>query len=165
MFESLSVIVGQANDSASLLYFPTSLLSADKIPLADGSSKSILDELNSIQEKLEITNSQLSSNSSSVEHILSNLDSIGYALGIHTNKIEEIKNELNAVDDKIDSSYTKAIVTAKDYADSSYEKLYTHINDTTLTFDYDVKTKPESQQQEKIIYDNNDDLYDGEYHD
>lgn len=140
-------------------------LSADKIPLVDGSTKSILDELNSIQEKLEITNSQLSSNSSSVEGILSNLDSIGETLGIHTNKIEEIEKELNDVDDKIDSSYTKAIVTAKDYADSSYEKLYTHINDTTLTFDYDVRTKPESQQQEKIIYDNNDDLYDGEYHD
>ena len=142
-----------------------SALSADKIPLVDGSTKSVLDELNSIQEKLEITNSQLSSNSSSVEHILSNLDSIGYALGIHTNKIEEIEKELNDVDDKIDSSYTKAIVAAKDYADSSYEKLYTHINDTTLTFDYDIRTKPESQQQEKIIYDNNDDLYDGEYHD
>ena len=140
-------------------------LSADKIPLVDGSTKSILDELNSIQEKLEITNSQLSSNSSSVEYILSNLDSIGETLGIHTNKIEEIEKELNDVDDKIDSSYTKAIVTAKDYADSSYKKLYTHINDTTLTFDYDVRTKPESQQQEKIIYDNNDDLYDGEYHD
>ena len=142
-----------------------SALSADKIPLVSGSSKSILDELNSIQEKLEITNSQLSSNSSSVEYILSNLDSIGYALGIHTNKIEEIEKELNDVDDKIDSSYTKAVASSKDYTDSSYEKLYTHINDTTLTFDYDVRTKPESQQQEKIIYDNNDDLYDGEYHD
>ena len=142
-----------------------STLSADKIPLVDGSTKSILDELNSIQEKLEITNSQLSSNSSSIEGILTNLDSIGETLGIHTNKIEEIEKELNDVDDKIDSSYTKAIVTAKDYADSSYERLYTHINDTTLTFDYDVRTKPESQQQEKIIYDNNDDLYDGEYHD
>ena len=142
-----------------------STLSADKIPLVDGSTKSVLDELNSIQEKLEITNSQLSSNSSSVEYILSNLDSIGYALGIHTDKIEEIEKELNAVDDKIDSSYNKAVATSKDYTDSSYEKLYTHINDTTLTFDYDVRTKPESQQQEKIIYDNNDDLYDGEYHD
>ena len=142
-----------------------STLSADKIPLVDGSTKSVLDELNSIQEKLEITNSQLSSNSSSIEGILTNLDSIGETLGIHTNKIEEIEKELNDVDDKIDSSYTKAIVAAKDYADSSYEKLYTHINDTTLTFDYDVRTKPESQQQEKIIYDNNDDLYDGEYHD
>ena len=142
-----------------------SALSADKIPLVDGSSKSILDELNSIQEKLEITNSQISSNSSSIEYILSNLDSIGETLGIHTNKIEEIEKELNDVDDKIDSSYNKAIVEANDYTDSSYERLYTHINDTTLTFDYDVKTKPESQQQEKIIYDNNDDLYDGEYHD
>ena len=142
-----------------------STLSADKIPLVDGSTKSVLDELNSIQEKLEITNSQISSNSSSIEGILTNLDSIGETLGIHTNKIEEIEKELNDVDDKIDSSYTKAIVTAKDYADSSYKKLYTHINDTTLTFDYDIRTKPESQQQEKIIYDNNDDLYDGEYHD
>ena len=142
-----------------------SALSADNIPLADGSSKSILDELNSIQSKINTTNSQISSNSSSIEGILTNLDSISDALGIHTNKIEEIEKELNDVDDKIDSSYTKAIVTAKDYADSSYEKLYTHINDTTLTFDYDVRTKPESQQQEKIIYDNNDDLYDGEYHD
>ena len=142
-----------------------STLSADKIPLVDGSSKSILDELNSIQSKINTTNSQISSNSSSIEGILTNLDSIGETLGIHTNKIEEIEKELNDVDDKIDSSYTKAIVTAKDYADSSYEKLYTHINDTTLTFDYDVRTKPESQQQEKIIYDNNDDLYDGEYHD
>ena len=142
-----------------------STLSADKIPLVDGSSKSILDELNSIQSKINTTNSQISSNSSSIEGILTNLDSIGETLGIHTNKIEEIEKELNDVDDKIDSSYTKAIVAAKDYADSSYEKLYTHINDTTLTFDYDVRTKPESQQQEKIIYDNNDDLYDGEYHD
>ena len=142
-----------------------SALSADNIPLADGSSKSILDELNSIQSKIDTTNSQISSNSSSIEGILTNLDSIGYALGIHTDKIEEIEKELNAVDDKIDSSYNKAVATSKEYTDSSYEKLYTHINDTTLTFDYDVKTKPESQQQEKIIYDNNDDLYDGEYHD
>ena len=142
-----------------------SALSADNIPLADGSSKSILDELNSIQSKINTTNSQISSNSSSIEGILTNLDSIGETLGIHTNKIEEIEKELNDVDDKIDSSYTKAIVEANDYTDSSYEKLYTHINDTTLTFDYDIRTKPESQQQEKIIYDNNDDLYDGEYHD
>ena len=142
-----------------------SALSADNIPLADGSSKSILDELNSIQSKINTTNSQISSNSSSIEDILMNLDSIGETLGIHTNKIEEIEKELNDVDDKIDSSYTKAVATSKEYTDSSYEKLYTHINDTTLTFDYDVRTKPESQQQEKIIYDNNDDLYDGEYHD
>ena len=142
-----------------------SALGADNIPLADGSSKSILDELNSIQSKINTTNSQISSNSSSIEGILTNLDSIGETLGIHTNKIEEIEKELNDVDDKIDSSYTKAVATSKEYTDSSYEKLYTHINDTTLTFDYDVRTKPESQQQEKIIYDNNDDLYDGEYHD
>ena len=142
-----------------------SALSADKIPLVDGSTKSILDELNSIQSKIDTTNSQISSNSSSIECILTNLDSIGETLGIHTNKIEEIEKELNDVDDKIDSSYNKAVASSKDYADSSYEKLYTHINDTTLTFDYDVRTKPESQQQEKIIYDNNDDLYDGEYHD
>ena len=116
-----------------------STLSADKIPLVDGSTKSVLDELNSIQEKLEITNSQLSSNSSSVEHILSNLDSISDALGIHTDKIEEIKNELNAVDDKIDSSYNKAVATSKEYTDSSYERLYTYINDTSITFEYDVR--------------------------
>ena len=131
-----------------------STLSADKIPLVDGSTKSVLDELNSIQEKLEITNSQLSSNSSSVEYILSNLDSIGYALGIHTDKIEEIKNELNAVDDKInssynnavatskeytDSSYNNAVASSKEYTDSSYERLYTYINDTTITFEYDVR--------------------------
>ena len=142
-----------------------SALSANNIPLVYGSSKSILDELNSIQSKIDTTNSQISSNSSSIEGILTNLDSIGETLGIHTNKIEEIEKELNDVDDKIDSSYTKAIASSKDYTDSSYEKLYTHINDTTLTFDYDVRTKTESQQQEKIIYDNNDDLYDGEYHD
>lgn len=141
-----------------------SVLSADNIPLADGSSKSILDELNSIQSKIDTTNNQISSNSSSIEGILTNLDSIGETLGIHTNKIEEIEKELNDVDDKIDSSYNRAIVTAKGYADSSYERLYTHINDTTLTFDYDVRTEPEPQQ-EKIIYDSNDDLYDGEYHD
>lgn len=116
-----------------------STLSADKIPLVDGSTKSVLDELNSIQEKLEITNSQLSSNSLSVEYILSNLDSISYALGIHTDKIEEIKNELNAVDDKIDSSYNKAVASSKDYTDSSYERLYTYINDTSITFEYDVR--------------------------
>lgn len=141
-----------------------SVLSADNIPLADGSSKSILDELNSIQSKIDTTNSQISSNSSSIEGILTNLDSIGETLGIHTNKIEEIEKELNDVDDKIDSSYNRAVSAAKDYTDSSYERLYTHINDTTLTFDYDVRTEPEPQQ-EKIIYDSNDDLYDGEYHD
>lgn len=139
-------------------------LSADDIPLVDGSSKSILDELNNIQTRLDTTNSQISSNSSSIEDIMSNLNSIGETLGIHTDKIEEIENELNDVDDKIDTSYNKAVAAAKDYTDSSYEKLYTHINDTTLTFDYDVRTEPEPQQ-EKIIYDSNDDLYDGEYHD
>ena len=90
-------------------------------------------------EYVEITNSQLSSNSSSVEYILSNLDSIGYALGIHTDKIEEIEKELNAVDDKIDSSYNKAVASSKDYTDSSYERLYTYINDTSITFEYDVR--------------------------
>ena len=116
-----------------------STLSADKIPLVDGSSKSILDELNSIQSKIDTTNSQISSNSSSIEGILTNLDSIGYTLGIHTDKIEEIKNELNAVDDKIDSSYNKAVASSKDYTDSSYERLYTYINDTSITFEYDVR--------------------------
>ena len=139
-------------------------LSADEIPLVDGSTKSILDELNSIQSRIDTTNSQISSNSSSIEDILSNLNSIGDTLGIHADKIEEIENELNDVDDKIETSYNKAVAAANDYTDSSYEKLYTHINDTTLTFDYDVRTEPEPQQ-EKIIYDNNDDLYDGEYHD
>ena len=116
-----------------------STLSADKIPLVDGSSKSILDELNSIQSKINTTNSQISSNSSSIEGILMNLDSIGETLGIHTDKIEEIKNELNAVDDKIDSSYNKAVASSKDYTDSSYERLYTYINDTSITFEYDVR--------------------------
>ena len=116
-----------------------STLSADKIPLVDGSSKSILDELNSIQSKIDTTNSQISSNSSSIEGILTNLDSISYALGIHTDKIEEIKNELNAVDDKIDSSYNKAVASSKEYTDSSYERLYTYINDTSITFEYDVR--------------------------
>lgn len=139
-------------------------LSADDIPLVDGSSKSILDELNNIQTRLDTTNSQVSSNSSNIDDILSNLNSIGETLGIHTDKIEEIENELNNVDDKIDTSYNEAVAAAKDYTDSSYTRLYTHINDTTLTFDYDVRTEPEPRQ-EKIIYDNNDDLYDGEYHD
>ena len=142
-----------------------SALSANNIPLVYGSSKSILDELNDINSKLNSSDEKISTNSSNINDILANIDSIGTTLGIYGNEIEDIKEELNTVDDKIDSSYTKAVVAAKDYTDSSYERLYTHINDTTLTFDYDVRTKPESQQQEKIIYDNNNDLYDGEYHD
>ena len=54
-------------------------------------------------------------------------------------KLLDLANELNAVDDKIDSSYNKAVASSKDYTDSSYERLYTYINDTSITFEYDVR--------------------------
>ena len=142
-------------------------LNADDIQLGDGSSKSILDELNDINSKLNSSDEKISTNSSNINNILANIDSISYTLGFHTDKIEEIENALNNVDDKIDLSYNKAVETAKDYTDSSYNKaiasandytdssykrLYTHINDTTLTFEYDVRTEPTVEQ--KIIYEN-----------
>ena len=37
------------------------------------------------------------------------------------------------------------------------------INDTTLTFEYNVSTDPGNKP--KRIYDSNDNIYDGSYHD
>ena len=142
-------------------------LSADTIPINEDSSKTILDELNDINIKLNSSAEKISTNSSNINDILANLDSIGETLGIYGNEINDMKEELNTVDERIENSYNAAVQSsveqAKEYTDESYTRLYTHINDTTLTFDYDVRTEPTVEQ--KIIYDNNDDLYDGEYHD
>lgn len=142
-------------------------LRADTIPINEDSSKTILDELNDINIKLNSSAEKISTNSSNINDILANLDSIGETLGIYGNEINDMKEELNTVDERIENSYNAAVQSsveqAKEYTDESYTRLYTHINDTTLTFDYDVRTEPTVEQ--KIIYDNNDDLYDGEYHD
>ena len=142
-------------------------LRADTIPINEDSSKTILDELNDINIKLNSSAEKISTNSSNINDILANLDSIGETLGIYGNEINDMKDELNTVDERIENSYNAAVQSsveqAKEYTDESYTRLYTHINDTTLTFDYDVRTEPTVEQ--KIIYDNNDDLYDGEYHD
>lgn len=142
-------------------------LSADTIPINEDSSKTILDELNDINIKLNSSAEKISTNSSNINDILANLDSIGETLGIYGNEINDMKEELNTVDERIENSYNAAVQwsveQAKEYTDESYTRLYTHINDTTLTFDYDVRTEPTVEQ--KIIYDNDDDLYDGEYHD
>lgn len=158
--ETTSYILGKINNVQLSLR-------ADTIPINENSTKSILDELNEINIKLNSSDEKISTNSSNINDILSNLDSIGETLGIYGNEINDIKEELNTVDDKIENSYNAAVQSsveqAKEYTDESYTRLYTHINDTTLTFDYDVRTEPTVEQ--KIIYDNNDDLYDGKYHD
>lgn len=139
-------------------------LTANKIMLDDNSNVSLLDEIDRIKNNINNTNDIINENTeaiaSDINDIVSNLDTISYILGIHQENIEELTYNINI-------SYNSAVETsvkqAKEYTDESYTRLYTYINDTTLTFDYDVRTEPTVEQ--KIIYDNNDDLYDGKYHD
>lgn len=151
-------------------------LIASNVKMAEGSPRSLLDEINDIQYHLNIAENKATDNKTSIEDINSRLSTISESLGFVTNEInttyESAKSYADEVaytaynnakeytDEAVDTAYNKA----KQYTDDSYTRLYTHINDTTLTFDYDVRTDPEPPSP-KNIYDNDEDLYDGEYHD
>lgn len=120
-------------------------LNATQIPIEEGSSYSIFNELENINNKINFKEQETNN---SIQDIQSSLNDIELSLGL--------------VNDKIETSYNASKEYTDEKVEESYNKLYTHITDTTLTFDYDIKTEPEEQ---KIIYDNNNDLYDGEYHD
>lgn len=139
-------------------------LIAENVKLHEGSSRSILDELEDIQYHLNSTENRSIDNATRIQDITSYINSISETLGIVNDKITTMETD---VDEKIETSYNKSIEESKKYTDEEVEKsyttLYTHINDTTLTFDYDIKTEPEPASP-KMIYDNEDDLYDGSYH-
>lgn len=146
-------------------------LYGSNIPIEEGSSKSILNEITSIKQRITATEDRSVNNATNIASINSSLDDISYSLGIVTTKVNEMETD---VDRKIETSYNSAIETANRYTDESYARLndrvedidtrVVHINDTTLTFDYDIRTEP-LPATEKLIYDNDNDLYDGEYHD
>lgn len=123
--------------------------------IIDGTASNILNELNNIQTRLSVTEIRSVTNANDISGINLQLNNIEEKLGIVNDIIDEVQ-------ETVQTSYD----TAKQYTDEkveeSYNKLYTHITDTTLTFDYDIKTEPEPDP--KTIYDNDNDLYDGEYH-
>lgn len=140
-------------------------LIASNVKMTEGSTRSILDEINDIQYHLNIAENKATDNAADIENINTSINNIAESLGFISNEIQTTYESAKSYADEVsETAYTRAVESSKKYTDSSYERLYTHINDTTLTFDYDVRTEPEPRQ-EKIIYDNNDDLYDGEYHD
>ena len=140
-------------------------LIASNVKMTEGSARSILDEINDIQYHLNIAENKATDNAADIENINISINNIAESLGFISNEIQTTYESAKSYADEVsETAYTRAVESSKKYTDSSYERLYTHINDTTLTFDYDVRTEPEPQQ-EKIIYDSNDDLYDGEYHD
>ena len=140
-------------------------LIASNVKMAEGSTRSILDEINDIQYHLNITENKAADNAADIEDINTSINNIAETLGFISNEIQTTYESAKSYADEVsETAYTKAVESSKKYTDESYTKLYTHINDTTLTFDYDVRTEPEPPSP-KIIYDNNDDLYDGEYHD
>jgi len=72
------------------------------------------------------------------------LDRINDIELIFNDNIDEVKNEIsNEIDEKVENSYNK---------------IYTYITDTTLTFDYDVHTDNLSQRTQKSI-DNTEEVY------
>ena len=140
-------------------------LIAGNVKMSEDSNRSILDEINDIQYHLNSTENRSIDNASSINDINSRLNSIGETLGIVDEKIQTTYISAKSYADEVsETAYNRAVESAKEYTDESYVRLYTHITDTTLTFDYDIRTEPEPPSP-KIIYDNEEDLYDGEYHD
>ena len=140
-------------------------LNAKTIMLDEDSTLSIYNEIESIRDRLSRNEIKSSKNATDISDINSSLDDIRVSLGLVEEKIENSYNDSKEYADTVaETAYEKAVESSKEYTDESYTKIYTHINDTTLTFDYDIKTEPEHAQP-KIIYDNENDLYDGEYHD
>ncbi len=139
-------------------------LIASNVKMAEGSARSILDEINDIQYHLNIAENKATDNAADIEDINTHINSIAETMGFISNEIQTTYESTKSYADEVsETAYTRAVESSKKYTDESYTKLYTHINDTTLTFDYDVRTEPEPPSP-KIIYDNEDDLYDGEYH-
>lgn len=140
-------------------------LNAKTIMLDEDSTLSIYNEIESIRDRLSRNEIKSSKNATDISDINSSLDDIRVSLGLVEERIETSYNDSKEYADTVaETAYERAVESSKEYTDESYTKIYTHINDTTLTFDYDIKTDPEPVQP-KIIYDNEDDLYDGEYHD
>ena len=159
-------------------------LNAKTIMLDEDSTLSIYNEIESIRDRLSRNEIKSSENATDILTINSSLDGIRVSLGLVEEKIETSYNESKEYADTVaetayeravesskeytdtvaETAYERAVESSKEYTDESYTKIYTHINDTTLTFDYDIKTDPEPAEP-KIIYDNENDLYDGEYHD
>lgn len=140
-------------------------LNAKTIMLDEDSPLSIFNEIESIRDRLSRNEIKSSQNATDISGINSSLDDIRVSLGLVEEKIETSYNDSKEYADTVaETAYERAVESSKEYTDESYTKIYTHINDTTLTFDYDIKTDPEPAQP-KIIYDNENDLYDGEYHD
>lgn len=140
-------------------------LNAKTIMLDEDSTLSIYNEIESIRDRLNRNEIKSSKNATDILTINSSLDDIRVSLGLVEEKIETSYNDSKEYADTVaETAYERAVESSKEYTDESYTKIYTHINDTTLTFDYDIKTDPEPAEP-KIIYDNEDDLYDGEYHD
>lgn len=139
-------------------------LVASNIKMSDDSTKTIFDEINEIQNNLSIIGNKTSDNESNISNINSAIDNISESLGFIREDIQTTYISAKSYADEVsETAYTYAVEESKKYTNESYTKLYTHINDTTLTFDYDIKTEPEPDT--KTIYDNDNDLYDGEYHD
>lgn len=140
-------------------------LNAKTIMLDEDSTLSIYNEIESIRDRLSRNEIKSSKNATDILTINSSLDGIRVSLGLVEEKIETSYNDSKEYADTVaETAYERAVESSKEYTDESYTKIYTHINDTTLTFDYDIKTDPEPVEP-KIIYDNENDLYDGEYHD
>ena len=140
-------------------------LNAKTIMLDEDSTLSIYNEIESIRDRLSRNEIKSSENATDILTINSSLDDIRDSLGLVEEKIETSYNDSKEYADEVsETAYERAVESSKEYTDESYTKIYTHINDTTLTFDYDIKTDPEPAEP-KIIYDNENDLYDGEYHD
>lgn len=140
-------------------------LNAKTIMLDEDSTLSIYNEIESIRDRLSRNEIKSTKNATDILTINSSLDDIRDSLGLVEEKIETSYNDSKEYADEVsETAYERAVESSKEYTDESYTKIYTHINDTTLTFDYDIKTDPEPAEP-KIIYDNENDLYDGEYHD
>ena len=139
-------------------------LIASNVKMSENSSRSILDEINDIQYHLNNAENKATDNAADIVDINSRINSIAETMGFISNEIQTTYESAKSYADEVsETAYTRAVESSKNYTDESYTTLYTHINDTTLTFDYDIKTEPEPASP-KMIYDNEDDLYDGSYH-
>lgn len=144
-------------------------LSSKNIMLDDDPAVTIFNELDAIKNRINGSEQTVAQHTENINDINTQLENIALSMGF-------INDKIDTIDEAIETSYNDAVAAAKDYTDEKVEQSYTKmkdaynnldnrvttINDTTLTFDYDIKTEPDDP---KKIYDNDEDLYDGEYHD
>lgn len=144
-------------------------LSSKNIMLDDDPAVTIFNEPDAIKNRINGSEQTVAQHTENINDINIQLENIALSMGF-------INDKIDTIDDAIETSYNDAVAAAKDYTDEKVEQSYTKmkgaydnldnrvttINDTTLTFDYDIKTEPDDP---KKIYDNDEDLYDGEYHD